>query len=145
MIGQVLQGRLGSVVTDNRKLMSWADRIAIAIAVYVAFSSAVERGIWSQLDLASWGILLSLVGIMLAFGFFGAWWLGGASRLERPDRIAFLFAGAQKSIAMGAPLAAVLFPPAMAGLVLLPALIYHLSQLVISAPLASRFNPPQPR
>jgi len=49
-----------------------------------------------------------------------------------------LFSGAQKSIAMGAPLAAVLFPPAVGGLVLLPVLIYHLLQLVLSAPVAAR-------
>ena len=49
-----------------------------------------------------------------------------------------LFSGAQKSIAMGAPLASVLFPPAVAGVVLLPILLYHLAQLVLAAPLAAR-------
>lgn len=39
---------------------------------------------------------------------------------------------------MGAPLALVLFPPHDAGLILVPLLIYHLLQLVLSAPLASR-------
>ena len=61
---------------------------------------------------------------------------------ERADRIAFLFAGAQKSIALGAPLATVLFPPEIAGLLLLPVLTYHLLQLVLSAPLARRLNDP---
>ncbi len=83
---------------------------------------------------------LALVGVMLAFGFLGAWWLGGALRLALPDRISFLFSGAQKSIAMGAPLASVLFAPEAAGLVLLPVLLYHLLQMVISAPLAGRFS-----
>ncbi|QZH74890.1 MAG: bile acid:sodium symporter [Erythrobacter sp.] len=139
-IGQLLQSRFGSLVADRRLLFSWMDRIAIAIAVYVAFSSAVEQGIWTQIDLGSWAALLALVGVMLAFGFIGAWWLGGTLRLARPDRIAFLFAGAQKSIAMGAPLASVLFAPEAAGLVLLPVLLYHLLQMVISAPLAGRLS-----
>jgi sodium/bile acid cotransporter 7 len=39
---------------------------------------------------------------------------------------------------MGAPLAAILFSPAQAGLILLPVLSYHLLQLVLSAPLANR-------
>ena len=140
VLGQVLQTRFGKAVANNRTLVSWADRIAIAIAVYVAFSGAVEQGIWRMIAPPSWAALLSLVAIMLAFGFFGAWWLGGVLRLARADRIAFLFAGAQKSIAMGAPLASVLFPPAVAGLVLLPVLIYHLLQLIISAPLARRLS-----
>jgi sodium/bile acid cotransporter 7 len=79
------------------------------------------------------------VGAFLAFGFGGAWLLGGSLGLRRDDRIAFLFAGAQKSIALGAPLASVLFPPAVAGL-LLPVLTYHLLQLVLSAPLATRLS-----
>ncbi|WP_338244616.1 bile acid:sodium symporter family protein [Aurantiacibacter hainanensis] len=139
-LGQLLQNRLGPLVADNRKLVSWMDRIAIAIAVYVAFSGAVEQGLWTLIGIADWILLLAIVGAMLAFGFFGSWWVGGLLRLDLPDRIAFLFAGAQKSIAMGAPLAAILFPPATAGLVLLPVLLYHLIQMVISAPLAGRFS-----
>jgi sodium/bile acid cotransporter 7 len=89
---------------------------------------------------ASWTALLALVAVFLAFGFGGAWLLGGALRLARADRISFLFAGGQKSIALGAPLASVLFPPAVAGLMLLPVLTYHLLQLVLSAPLAARLR-----
>jgi sodium/bile acid cotransporter 7 len=48
-----------------------------------------------------------------------------------------LFSGGQKSIAIGAPLAATIFPPAIAGTVLLPTLIYHMAQLILSAPLAT--------
>ena len=51
-----------------------------------------------------------------------------------------LFSGGQKSIAMGAPLASVLFPPATAGIILLPLLTYHLLQLVFSAPLAAKLS-----
>ena len=118
------------------------DRLAIAIAVYVAFSGAVEQGLWQLVGLADWLSLLLLVGAFLAVGFSGAWLLGGALRLAREDRIALLFAGGQKSIALGAPLASVLFPPAVAGLLLLPVLIYHLLQLVLSAPLATRLSRP---
>ena len=48
-----------------------------------------------------------------------------------------LFSGGQKSIAIGAPLAATLFPPSIAGMVLLPTLVYHMAQLILSAPLAT--------
>ncbi len=140
VLGQLFQGWLGPLVSERRKLFGWMDRIVISIAVYVAFSGAVEQGLWTLISLPEWGVLLSLVGFMLAFGFFGAWWLGGLLRLALPSRISFLFAGAQKSIAMGAPLASVLFAPEVAGLVLLPVLVYHLLQMVISAPLAARFS-----
>lgn len=141
-IGQLAQGRAGRLVRDHRRLATWLDRLAIAIAVYVAFSGAVEQGLWQLVGLTDWAALLLLVGLFLLFGFGGAWGLGGALGLARGDRIAFLFAGGQKSIALGAPLASVLFPPAVAGLLLLPVLTYHLLQLVLSAPLATRLSRP---
>lgn len=137
-LGQLAQGFAGGWVKDHKPLVSWMDRGSIAIAVYVAFSGAVEQGLWSRVDLAAWAGLLACVALFLALGFGGSWLLGGVLGLDRANRVSFLFAGAQKSIALGAPLASVLFPPAVAGLLLLPVLVYHLLQLVLSAPLAQR-------
>ena len=112
--------------------------------MFETFSGAVEQGLWQRVGALDWTVLIGLVGLFLAFGFGGAWLLGGTLGLDRADRVAFLFAGAQKSIALGAPLASVLFPPAIAGLLLLPVLTYHLLQLVLSAPLAARLSRPEP-
>lgn len=140
IIGQVLQDRVSGWVKDHRPLVTWMDRATIAIAVYVAFSGAVLQRFWTQVDLAGWAWLGGGTALILLAGHLGAWLLGGALRLPRGDRIAMLFAGGQKSIAMGAPLATVLFPPAIAGTILLPILLYHLSQLVIAAPIAARIK-----
>ncbi len=142
VIGQVLQGWLGDWVKDHRTLVGWMDRSSIAIAVYVAFSGAVAQRFWTQVDAAGWVALALGCALLLALGHIGPWLLGKALGLSRPDRITMLFAGAQKSIAMGAPLATVLFPPAAAGVILLPILLYHLAQLVIAAPLAARLSRP---
>lgn len=139
-LGQLAQGWAGGWVKDHKPLVSWMDRSSIAIAVYVAFSGAVEQGLWNRVDLVAWAALVVCVAVFLLVGFGGSWLLGGLLRLERPDRVSFLFAGAQKSIALGAPLASVLFPPAIAGLLLLPVLVYHLLQLILSAPLANRLS-----
>ncbi len=143
-LGQLLQSRSGQFVQDHPVLIRWMDRAAIAIAVYVAFSGAVEQGIWQLLDGGSWAWLLTGLCAMLVAAYGGAWLVGGAMRLNRADRIAFLYGGAHKSIAMGAPLALVLFPSETAGLVLVPLLIYHLLQLVVSAPVATRLKAPSP-
>lgn len=139
-LGQALQSRGGQFVNNHPVLIRWMDRAAISIAVYVAFSGAVAQGIWGLLDGASWGWLMGGLIAMLTVAYGGAWLLAGAMRLNRPDRIAFMFGGAQKSVAMGAPLALVLFPTGTAGLILVPLLIYHLLQLVVSAPLANRLR-----
>lgn len=142
ILGQMLQQWLGDWVALNRQLVVWMDRGSIAIAVYVAFSSAVRQGIWTQIDPAGWAGILGGCAILLVAGYGGAWLVGRVVGLERGDRIAMTFAGAQKSIAMGAPLATVLFAPAAAGVILLPTLTYHLAQLLVAAPLAARFRRP---
>ena len=138
LIGQAVQGWLRPLVLRDRNAAAWVDRLVIALAVYVAFSGAVEQDVWHLIGAQAWAVLLAALVLALAFGHGGAWAVSGVLGLDRPARIAFLFAGAQKSAAIGVPLGALLFPPATAGLILLPLLLYHLFQLVIAAPLATR-------
>lgn len=138
VLGQVLQGLVRKWVADHRRAISVLDRASIGIAVYVAFSGAVEQNVWRDVDAQVWGVIALACCVLLVFAYGGAWLLGGVLRLPRGDRIAMLFGGAQKSIAMGAPLATVLFPPAKAGIILLPLLVYHLAQMVVAAPIAGR-------
>lgn len=138
--GQVVQGFTKRWVAGHRRFITIMDRSSIGIAVYVAFSGAVEQNIWSQVDLQVWGVLVVACAVLLLFGYGGAWLLGGMLRLPRGDRITLLFGGAQKSIAMGAPLATVLFPAAKAGIIMLPLLVYHLSQMVVAALVAGRLS-----
>ena len=140
LLGQVAQGWLIGWVKAHRGLVTAMDRSSIAIAVYVAFSGAVAQQFWTRIDSVGWLWLAGGTALFLLFGHGGAWLLGGALKLDRPNRISMLFAGAQKSIAMGAPLAAVLFKPDVAGVILLPILLYHLVQLVIAAPIARRLT-----
>jgi sodium/bile acid cotransporter 7 len=138
MIGQVVQDRLIDRIAAHRARIAWLDRAVIGIAVYVAFSGAVEQGLATMFAAADWAVMTALVLSMLALALAGAWGSASLLGLPRPDRIAFLFAGSQKSVAIGAPLAAILFPAASAGFVIAPLLLYHLAQLVLAAPLALR-------
>ena len=137
-IGQAIQGITVGFIAKHKSKIVWIDRFAISAAIYVAFSGAVEQGIWSRVDGSDWLLIGMLVAAFLLIGNLGAWLAGGALRLERSDRIAFLFAGAQKSAAVGAPLATILFPPAEAGFVVIALLLYHFFQLVLAAPIANR-------
>ncbi len=138
VIGQVVQDRVIERIAAHRARIAWLDRVVIGMAVYVAFSGAVERGLVMLLVPGDWFALIALVLVMLALALGAAWAVSGALNLARADRIAFLFAGSQKSVAIGAPLAAILFPPSAAGFVIAPLLLYHLAQLVLAAPLAMR-------
>lgn len=140
LAGQVLQGFTRHWVAGHKPLITIMDRASIGIAVYVAFSGAVEQGIWSRVDALGWIAVLLGCAVAMIFGYGGAWLVGGALKLPRGDRISFLFAGAQKSVAMGAPLATVLFAPDEAGIIILPLLVYHLVQMIVAAPMATRLR-----
>lgn len=138
VIGQLVQDRVIDRIAANRERIAWLDRAVIGIAVYVAFSGAVEQGLATMFAPVDWAVLVVLVLAMLGAALGSAWGIGSLLGLPRADRIAFLFAGSQKSVATGAPLAAILFGPASAGFVIAPLLLYHLAQLVLAAPLALR-------
>lgn len=137
VIGQLVQGWSRDWVVQRKAKIVWLDRVVIGIAVFVAFSGAVEQGLLQMFDLTSGLALLGLVCLMLLVANLAAWELGRMLGFAYADRTAFLFAGAQKSVAIGAPLAAILFEPDVAGFVIAPLLLYHLLQLVIAAPIAS--------
>jgi sodium/bile acid cotransporter 7 len=138
VIGQVVQDRFIDRLIAHSSTAAWLDRVVIGIAVYVAFSGAVEQGLATMFSGSDWAALVVLVLAMLAAAHVAAWAASGLLGLSRGDRIAFLFAASQKSVAIGAPLAAILFPPASAGFVIAPLLLYHLFQLVVAVPLATR-------
>ncbi len=137
-LGQYMQKYWAGWLGKRKNLVAYMDRGAIAVAVYVAFSGAVVAGIWSHITLNEFIILFAILIIFLVLAFTGSWVMSGLFKFVRNDRKAVMFAGAHKSLAIGAPLAAILFPPETAGVILLPILIYHLAQLIISAPLANR-------
>jgi sodium/bile acid cotransporter 7 len=138
-IGQGVQGWTADWVNARKARIVWLDRGVIGLSVYVAASGAMVQGLLAMFAPADWAALLGLVLVFLAVASWGAWAMGAALGYPRANRIAFLFGGSQKSIAIGAPLAAILFAPDVAGFVIAPLLVYHLAQLVLAAPLAARF------
>ena len=138
LLGQFAQRWLAGWAAREKRLLSLFDRAVILLAVYVAFSSAVSSGALARVDGVDLLELLAAVSALLVFAFVAAWALGGSMKLTRSDRVSLLFAGAHKSLATGAPMAALLFPPEIAGVMILPAIFYHQLQLIASAPLANQ-------
>ncbi len=137
--GQLLRRWISPFVTKHGRALALADRGSILLVIYVAFSGAVVEGVWRQVGLADLARLLVLCVLLLG-AVLGATW--GASRLfgfRREDEIAVVFCGSKKSLASGAPMAAALFPPASAGLAILPLMLFHQIQLMACAVIAQRY------
>ena len=139
-LGQLVQGWTKGFIARHQPKIIWIDRFVIALAVYVAFSGAVEQNIWGRVEPLGWVVLAGLVAVFLLVANIGSWLLGGVLHLPHKDRVSFLFAGAQKSAAVGVPLATILFAPDIAGFVVVPLLLSHLFQLVVAAPVAERLR-----
>lgn len=140
LLGQLARGWLAAWAEARKVWIGRMDRLTIIIAVYVAFSAAVTDGLWQRLSLGQFGALLIVVALLLAFALSSAWRLGGWLGLAREDRITLLYSGAHKTLATGAPMARILFPGAEAGLIIIPLMLYHQLQLIVSAWLAGRLK-----
>ena len=144
VIGQMVQGWTFDWVSERKARIIWVDRIVIAILVYTAFSGAMEQGLATMFTFSSAAVLFAFTAAFMISANAAAWSVSGMLGYARGDRIAFIFAAAQKSVAIGAPLAAIMFPAQMAGFVIAPLLLYHLFQLLLAAPVSAQLAQAEP-
>jgi solute carrier family 10 (sodium/bile acid cotransporter), member 7 len=142
ILGQIARQWLAAWAERQKKWLGRMDRLTIVLTVYTSFSAAVNEGLWHRLSVGDLALLSGLILLMLGFAFSTTWMIGGALGLARADRITLLFSGTHKSLATGAPMARILFPAAQAGLIIIPLMLYHQMQLIISAWIAARLSRP---
>ncbi|HWL62848.1 MAG TPA: bile acid:sodium symporter family protein [Steroidobacteraceae bacterium] len=136
--GHLLRPLLAGWAARNKRLITWTDRLTILLAVYSAFSAAVIDGIWSTLPLATLLTLALVCATLLACVMLLT--IGGSRILGLPtaDRRSVQYCGSFKSLVSGVPIASVLFPSTEIGAMILPIMIYHQLQLMVSATVAPR-------
>lgn len=138
-LGQVLRRWIAAWTARHRAVLALVDRGSILLVVYSAFSAAVVGGMWSTLSLPRLGALLVTESVLLALVLTATLLGGRRLGFDRGDLIAIVFCGSKKSLASGVPMAAVLFPGAAAGLMVLPLMLFHQLQLMVCAVLARRW------
>ncbi len=137
--GQLLRPLIGGWVERHKRVTTLFDRSGILLIVYVAFSGAVTAGIWAMLGVADLLRLLLLCAVLLAIVLFTTRLVAQRLGFSTEDEAAIMFCGSKKSLAAGVPMAAILFPPAAAGLILLPIMVFHQIQLMACAVIASAY------
>ncbi|MBJ7410974.1 MAG: bile acid:sodium symporter [Phenylobacterium sp.] len=137
--GQALRPWVGDWVRARNAVLAKLDRGSILLVVYTAFSGAVVAGVWSQLSLLDLMRLLALCLVLLAVVLALTALAARAWGFSKADEIAIVFCGSKKSLASGAPMAAAIFPPAVAGIALIPLMIFHQVQLMACAAIAQRY------
>ncbi|MFE3879219.1 bile acid:sodium symporter family protein [Kitasatospora sp. NPDC059146] len=137
--GQVLRRWIAPWTVRHRSVLSLVDRGSILLVVYSAFGAAVVGGMWATLSLPRLAALLAVESALLALVLTVTLLGGRRLGFDRGDLIAIVFCGSKKSLASGVPMAAVLFPGATAGLMVLPLMLFHQLQLMVCAVLARRW------
>jgi sodium/bile acid cotransporter 7 len=137
--GQALRPWLGGWIKQRAKILSYVDRGSILLVVYTAFSGAVVEGVWSKVGALDLVRLLALCALLLAVVLAATTWAARTLGFSKEDEIAIVFCGSKKSLASGAPMAGVLFPPAQAGIALLPLMLFHQIQLMACAVIAQAY------
>ncbi|STT05584.1 bile acid/Na+ symporter family transporter [Klebsiella pneumoniae] len=131
---------IGDWVAKHKKWIGKTDQTSILLVVYSAFSEAVVNGIWHKVGLGSllFIVVVSLVllAIVIAVNVFVARRCG----FNKADEITIVFCGSKKSLANGIPMANILFPTSILGIMVLPLMIFHQIQLMVCAVLARRYK-----
>ena len=140
LAGHFLRPWIAAIMDRNKKILQPVDRGSILIVVYSAFSAAVIKGIWRQVDVLDLLELLVLSAAMLAVVMAATVLAARQAGLPRADGVVLLFCGSKKSLVSGVPMAGALFAPAQVGLIVLPLMIFHQLQLFVCAVLAARLG-----
>ncbi len=138
-LGQALRPWIGDWVAARARALSKVDRGSILLVVYTAFSGAVVEGVWNRLGALDIGRMVILSLVLLAIVLAITAGLARILGFSKADQIAIIFCGSKKSLASGAPMAAALFTPAVAGVALIPLMIFHQVQLIVCAAMAQHY------
>ncbi len=135
VIGQIARPRIRSFVESNGPRLGSFTTILILFIVFAALSNSFADRVWEGRGIftvatALFGgiILLSVVTVLIYCTL-------QFTKFSREDRITALFCASQKTLAAGIPIAQSIFAdsPLPVGLIVLPIMAYHVSQLVLGA------------
>ena len=140
ILGLLLQRFWGAFIQKHTKKLTLFDKSIILLIIYKSFATSFNDGIFSGVSLFDLAILV--VGVL--FLFVLVYMLTGriaiALGFSIEDRITAQFCGTKKSLVHGTVFSKIIFGgmPGL-GLVLLPLMIFHASQIMIISAIASRF------
>ncbi|GAA4439361.1 bile acid:sodium symporter [Ravibacter arvi] len=138
--GMVLHRWLGDRANRKSRQIKLFDQSVILLIVYCSFCQSFTENLFAAM---SYTDLLALIAGMLALFFlvyFLTNWMTRRLDFGREDRIAALFCGSKKSLIQGAVMSNIMFSGTpMAGIILLPIMVYHALQLLVAGVLSRKW------
>lgn len=139
-VGQALRPWVGDWLARHKNVTSKIDRGVIVLIVFNSFCDATAAGVWTRHGLEPLLVTAALTGGLLALVLVLTRVVARRFAFSPEDEIAAVFCGSKKSLASGAPMAALIFGSGSAlGLIMLPIMLYHQLQLIVCSVIARRY------
>lgn len=141
LLGIALHRPFGWFSIKYDSLLKKFDQSIILLIVYTSFCHSFEEDMFSGLSMKIL-VLLSLGMIALFFIVYFIIHLASyLLKFNREDRITALFCGSKKSLVHGTVMSMVILGnPRLAGILILPTMIYHALQLLIVSMIANKMQ-----
>jgi solute carrier family 10 (sodium/bile acid cotransporter), member 7 len=139
-LGMAIRPLVRKSVDAGRPMLNILSNGVILLIVYTAFCDSVEGRIWQHYGIGlTVKVLIGVIALFITMSLL-VWTACNAARLQRDDFIAALFCSVKKTLAMGVPLAQLIFgAKGNLGLILLPIMFYQPFQLFFCGLLANYF------
>ncbi|WMJ74651.1 bile acid:sodium symporter family protein [Cytophagaceae bacterium ABcell3] len=139
ILGLILNRYWGAFAERQKTKLKFFDQFVILLIIYTSFSDSFAQDMFSGISKSD---LLLLGGAMLALFFLVYGIMHFISKLlkfSQADQSTTIFCGSKKSLVHGTVMSKVLFPdPTIIGVVLLPTMVYHAMQLLITSIVARK-------
>ncbi|HJZ99600.1 MAG TPA: bile acid:sodium symporter, partial [Candidatus Solibacter sp.] len=140
VVGMVLRPLVHRSIDQNKKWVNQISNAVILFIVYAAFCESVKSRVWEKygliLTIEVLAVVVFLFTVISLLAYYSSRW----AKLDLPDLVAVYFCSVKKTLAMGVPLAMLIFGGSSdISLILLPIMFYHPLQLFVNGVLANRW------
>ena len=139
ILGLLLQRFFGEFARKHSSKLTLFDKSIILLIIYKSFAESFYNNIFSAVSFLD--LLFLFIGVVILFAL--AFWLTGfISRklhMNKEDQITAQFCGTKKSLVHGTVFSKILFGNmATIGIMLLPLMLFHATQILVISIIASR-------
>lgn len=141
VVGLLLQRFFGRYAQKYSKQLTLFDKAIILIIIYKSFVSSFEEQIFSSVSIADLLVLLAIILLLFALVFYGIKFISKRLGFTKKDQITATFCGTKKSLVHGTVFSKIVFGNmATLGIILLPLMIFHATQILIISVIAGKLG-----
>lgn len=140
LVGLSLNRYFGRWAQRRMRFLRLFDQSIILLTVYLCFAESFMNKLFSGTGVPEIIMMVLLSGILFFIVYGIVYFIAGRLHFSREDKITAVFCGSKKSLIHGTVMAAIIFKDmGGVGVILLPLMVYHALQLVLSGIIANKF------